>query len=109
MPETNNPKHSPAGLVLLAIILVLVGGGAVYWRLHPEVLERFGAKTATPPTTPETILRLHGSNTIGAQLAGALAEAFLKQQGAQTVWSVTGPLADEFSVHGTIPGDPARR
>ncbi len=106
MPETNNPKHSPAGLVLLAIILVLVGGGAVYWRLHPEVMERFGAKTAATPMAPETILRLHGSNTIGAQLAGALAEAFLKQQGAQTVWSVTGPLADEFSVHGTIPGDP---
>ncbi len=68
------------------------------WRFHPSFLQ---AKNAEP----ETILSLHGSNTIGAQLAGALAETFLKRQGAQTVTTVAGPRADEFSVRGVIPGD----
>ncbi|WP_446007746.1 substrate-binding domain-containing protein [Candidatus Electrothrix sp.] len=35
--------------------------------------------------TSKTILRLHGSNTIGAKLAPDLAEAFLKKIGADTV------------------------
>ncbi len=105
MLDENNPKHSPAGLVLVTSVLILIGGGVAYWHLHPEVLEKLWGKTAAPAEA-ETILRMHGSNTIGAQLAGALAEAFLKRQGAQTVWSIAGPQADEFSVHATIPGDP---
>ncbi len=48
---------------------------------------------------------MHGSNTIGAQLAGALAEAFLKRQGAQAVRTVAGPHPDEFNVLGSMPGD----
>ncbi|MCI5208927.1 MAG: hypothetical protein D3910_09055 [Candidatus Electrothrix sp. ATG2] len=35
--------------------------------------------------TQKTILRLHGSNTIGAKLAPDLAEAFLKTMGAESV------------------------
>jgi phosphate transport system substrate-binding protein len=48
---------------------------------------------------------MHGSNTIGAQLAGALSEAFLKRQGARSVRTVAGPRADEFRVLATMPGD----
>src|SRR5262249_15698371 len=60
-----------------------------------------GANTASSGGT--VLLRLHGSNTIGAQLAPALAEAFLRQRGAIDVKTLTRGQ-DEISVQGTLPG-----
>jgi len=53
-------------------------------------------------------LRLHGSNTIGTRLAPALAEEFLRKQGATDVRTVNGASPDEAIVSGVLPGD-ARR
>lgn len=54
------------------------------------------------------ILRLSGSNTIGAALGPALAEAFLRQsQGATNVKTVRGDKEDEVRVEGTLPGEPS--
>lgn len=100
MPQEKKSLRFPA--VLLIGVLVLIGVGAALWRLHPGI---FGANRAAAPAEPATILRLHGSNTIGAQLAGALAEAFLRRQGAQAVWTVAGPKADEFSIRANMPGE----
>ncbi|HYW73230.1 MAG TPA: protein kinase [Pyrinomonadaceae bacterium] len=52
-------------------------------------------------------LRLHGSNTIGAKLAPALAEAFLRKQGATNVRTINGASADEAKVVGLLPGNSA--
>src|SRR5215510_5259283 len=52
-------------------------------------------------------LRLHGSNTIGARLAPALAEEFLRRQGATDVRTVNGANPDESIVSGTLPGNAA--
>jgi phosphate binding protein len=41
--------------------------------------------SAVPAPKPEILLRLHGSNTIGAELAPILAEAYLKTQGVTDV------------------------
>ncbi len=49
------------------------------------------------------ILRLHGSNTIGAQLAPMLAQAFLKAQGAKNI-STKSTSVDELTVIGTLAG-----
>jgi phosphate transport system substrate-binding protein len=49
-------------------------------------------------------LRLHGSNTIGARLAPALVQEFLKKQGAVDVKTVNGPNPDEAIVSGMLPG-----
>jgi phosphate transport system substrate-binding protein len=51
----------------------------------------------------ETILRLHGSNTIGAQVAPALAEAYLKQLGANSVQQVETIPGVETLVEGHFP------
>lgn len=48
------------------------------------------------------ILRVHGSNTIGAQLLPALAEAFLKQRGATGIKTVPHGK-DEALVQGVLP------
>lgn len=50
----------------------------------------------------ETILRIHGSNTIGAKLAPALAEAFLKKLGADSVKVDTIAPKTEMNVEGTF-------
>jgi phosphate transport system substrate-binding protein len=51
-----------------------------------------------------TMLRLQGSNTIGSGLAPELAEAFLKNLGAQDVHRVPG-AANEVSISGRLPND----
>jgi phosphate transport system substrate-binding protein len=52
----------------------------------------------------EPILRLAGSNTVGAKLAPALAQEFLKQLGARDIRSLPGAKEDEESVQGVLPG-----
>src|SRR5262249_32881144 len=51
------------------------------------------------------VLKLHGSNTIGAALAPVLVEEFFKQQGATGVRIVNGTTPDELTVVGTLPGN----
>ena len=57
-----------------------------------------------PPIAQEPVLfRLAGSNTIGAELAPAWAEAFLRKKGARNVTQTSiGP--DHVSVQGILPG-----
>jgi phosphate transport system substrate-binding protein len=83
------------GVVLLGVLIYLFG------------LPKFGKdrNVAAAPSTAKIILRLSGSNTIGAALAPALAEGFLKQQGAADVKTVPGNKEDEVRVQGTAPGE----
>ena len=104
MREENESKGRSAGLFVFTVVIVLLaGGGLALWRFAPHFWEKTSTAAAAPP---EVILSMHGSNTIGAQLAGALAEEFMRRQGAQTVTISPGARADEFNVVATIPGDP---
>ncbi|MEP7010277.1 MAG: phosphate ABC transporter substrate-binding/OmpA family protein [Acidobacteriota bacterium] len=49
-------------------------------------------------------LRLHGSNTIGSDLAPALVEKFLNREGATGIHRVPG-AEDEVAVEGRLPGE----
>jgi phosphate transport system substrate-binding protein len=63
------------------------------------------APTPTPPplASEPVLFRLAGSNTIGAELAPAWAEAFLRKKGARDVKQISiGP--DHISVQGVLPG-----
>ena len=65
------------------------------------------AQAPSPATSPSVnliILRVHGSNTIGAQLMPSLAEKYLKEQGATDVRKIPSKL-DETIVQGVLPGD----
>lgn len=53
--------------------------------------------------TRETILRLHGSNTIGAELAPDLAKAFLTKMGAVLVEQVDLVPNTEMNIEGSFP------
>jgi len=80
-----------------ALLLACLGG--FFWLR----LGRPGAHSKISPD--DIILRLSGSNTIGEGLAPALAEEFLKRQGATEVKTVPGDRDDEVFVRGVFPGD----
>jgi phosphate transport system substrate-binding protein len=79
------------GVVLLAVL------GYFLWPTPNE--------KSVKPIPGTVVLRLSGSNTIGAALAPALAEEFLKQQGATSVKTVPGDREDEVRVQGILPGE----
>jgi phosphate transport system substrate-binding protein len=60
--------------------------------------------TNTCKAPPETLLRFHGSNTIGGKLLPALAEAFLKQQGYSNIHKLPGAKEDEGFIVGEQGG-----
>ena len=72
----------------------------------PEVLNPVTNSCQIPPPPPliETLLRFHGSNTIGGKLLPALAEAFMKQEGYANVHKTPGPKEDESFIVGEQSG-----
>lgn len=87
-------------------VIFLLGLGLIGYGLHRYGiidLNRWmpGASQASPGAV---ILRIHGSNTIGAQLAPALAEEYLRQKGARDV-KIIPQAADEVIVQGQMPGE----
>ncbi len=103
-------------LVMLAFVLIALLGAGFFFLLgetHSDKTNLVAANqaqaspppatpAAIPPTPATTILRLHGSNTIGAKLAPALATEFLKQvMQAKEIVRVPGQ-PDEQNVEGTL-------
>ncbi|MGA7379372.1 MAG: PstS family phosphate ABC transporter substrate-binding protein, partial [Terriglobales bacterium] len=95
MPARKIP-FTPVTAAIGAVLLVCLGG--LLWL----GLGRPGARSHI--NQDDIILKLSGSNTIGAALAPALAEAFLKQQGATEVKTFAGDRDDEVRVEGVLPG-----
>ena len=94
-------RKAPIGFKVLASIAVLLAGiccFAVWEKVN-------GAKAAGSAEPQRTILRLAGSNTIGDSLGPALAETFLKKQGASDVHILAGSNPQEKIVQGILPGD----
>jgi phosphate transport system substrate-binding protein len=75
--------------VFAAVMLVLLTWGAWYQFFAERV---------------ETVLRLQGSNTIGATLAPALVEEFLKRKGAHKVRREAGANEEEVRIVGSMGG-----
>lgn len=96
LTEVNGKKQQPFALVAALIVL----GLGLWWFFKKPVT---GDHPPPPPPASSTRvdLRLHGSNTIGAQLAPELAAEFLRSRGARNVTVIPGP-ADEFRVQGNI-------
>jgi phosphate transport system substrate-binding protein len=93
------------------VLIFLLGLALVGYSLQKYGVIDLGhlVSSGGPSSSSGTVmLRLHGSNTIGAQLAPALAEAFLRQRGATEIRTVTrGP--DEISVQGVLPDQSSPR
>ncbi|MBF0550469.1 MAG: phosphate ABC transporter substrate-binding/OmpA family protein [Deltaproteobacteria bacterium] len=115
----------------IAIVLVIAGVGLFYGlagspppkpepakikaaqRVEPARTEKTAkiSPADKPANVPQTqpgqvILRLHGSNTIGSKLGPALAEQFLKNEGAKKVIKVPSQKEEEETIRGDF-GDTA--
>ena len=96
-PFNSRKKPSAALFSAIAVSILILAACATWWiRAHL-------ANDAI--AMPKAILRLAGSNTIGDTLGPALAEAFLKNQGATDVRTVPGANPLEKIVEGVLPGD----
>src|SRR6516225_1719921 len=95
------PRKLPLSLVFgIATGLVLTVLGYFLWaRSHSSGIGSASASSGT------VVLRVSGSNTIGAALGPALAEDFLRRQGATSVKTVRGDKDDEVRVQGILPGE----
>ena len=101
-PRQHEAPRSRVPAKPLMVIAVLVLGALGYF-LWPK---SGGNSVPAPSGSSGTIvLRLRGSNTIGAALAPELAEEFLRQQGATGVKTVRGDREDEVRVQGVLPGE----
>lgn len=88
-----------AGSIVVAVVIVSI---AIYWL----TANRRGHSTVHASADQgRIILALSGANRIGSALAPALAEEFLKQQGAKEVKTVPGEKEAEVRVQGILPGD----
>src|SRR6516165_3333226 len=101
-PRRKIPLNLVFGIVTGLILTVL---GYFFWtRSHASGV---GAASGGPGAV---VLRVSGSNTIGAALGPALAEEFLRQrQGATGVKTVRGDKEDEVRVQGILPGESSPR
>jgi phosphate transport system substrate-binding protein len=93
--SSKKPGRKIPPLAIVAVVLVAIAG-VVYYLSSDDHGGGGGSG--------KIILRLHGSNTIGAQLAPALVEAFLKEQGATDIRVVPG-ANEESSVQAVLPGE----
>lgn len=80
------------------LIVQLLFFGFVAWKWAA------GGTRASAKTNGNVVLRLAGSNTIGASLGPALAQEFLKSLGATNIQMRPGETAEEKNVRGTLPG-----
>ncbi len=97
------PRKSNRWVVaaVIAVIPLVALAGFLAWK---KLGGSASATPARPAPTHDALLRLSGSNTIGATLGPALAEAFLKDQGATNVQILPGANPEESVVQGTLPG-----
>jgi phosphate transport system substrate-binding protein len=102
---SDSAARKPLVAWLLVPVCLFGFAAALLWvnagRERPE-----GA-LPSPDLPPRVVLRLHGSNTIGSKLAPALAEAFFRQRGAESVARVPGRCPEEVTVVARTPGGKA--
>jgi len=82
-PSLSRGPRSAVALAMWGVGALLVAW--VIWRVNTRPTVPSAASIAPPPpamTAPVLAIRMHGSNTIGGELAPALAEAFLQRRTA---------------------------
>ena len=72
------------------------------------IAQAAASASAAAPVRParQVALRIHGSNTIGKELAPTLCEDFLKYEGATSVQRKPGAREDEVDIEAVLPNQP---
>jgi phosphate transport system substrate-binding protein len=93
-------------LAVIAGILLLAG--IIGWFFLSGKKTKNTTTSTQSPSAADTLLRFHGSNTIGGKLLPALAEAFLKQEGYANVHREAGGNDEESNIVGEKNGTKSR-
>lgn len=93
---------APVVVILVSLFALLLLGGWWWVEHHPTP----GPKPGPNPRSGRSnaVLRLHGSNTIGAKLAPALVTAYLKAGGATEIQTRTTGK-EESEIRAMLPGE----
>ncbi len=94
------PSTIKAGRIFLFLTAVLLFGSLTACKWVKDII----SPSTVNSNSGEVILRLHGSNTIGAEFAPALIEEFLKKKGATNIKRIPGQ-AEEMTIEAVLPGD----
>lgn len=95
-------------MILSGIVLILLLIGAAAWFFLQDKGSSPSSNNIPPPLIPQaatTLLRVHGSNTIGGKLLPALATAFLQQEGYANDHKKEGTKEDESFIVGERNGN----
>ncbi len=79
-PAADWPRQRTGWVVFAAIGMLLSAALAVVFAFRPHPSTPVAVTAPVVPVAPPPSVRIHGSNTIGAELAPALAEAFLQKR-----------------------------
>ncbi len=96
--DTRVPRWSGTALVAGASLVAATGIALSVWLARGRDSRPVAPGATTPPVVVPIDLRLHGSNTIGAELVPALAEAFLQRRTAAKAVVRRRTAPDEVSV-----------
>ncbi|MBS1187594.1 MAG: serine/threonine protein kinase [Burkholderiaceae bacterium] len=96
-PEISG-RRNPINLMIAIFALVAIGFGMFSFFSSAPSAPTKQAIAASAPAKSNVMLRFAGSNTIGSELLPALAEAYLKKEGATAVKRTPGKDAEEVTV-----------
>jgi phosphate transport system substrate-binding protein len=104
-----NPASRTLTAIVAVALLLAIGGGLAYFWAHrsPAATGSNSASNTGVGTSASGVIpaiRLAGSNTIGAELGPALAEAWLAGKGASNIHRERGASAEEVRVTGSSGG-----
>ncbi len=104
--ENKRSAGLPLPLLLLgALFALMIGGGLYYFNSNRGHSESTPGAAMPSGQKGSVLLRLSGSNTIGAQLAPALVDAWLANQGVTSIHRETTGT-EEMRISGTKDGQP---
>jgi phosphate transport system substrate-binding protein len=98
---TRQSSKSAVVFAAIAAVVLLIG----FLASKKFASHETATVTVHPAATHDALLRLSGSNTIGATLGPSLAAAFLKDQGATDVKTLPGSNPEETIIQGILPGN----
>ncbi|MBV8901953.1 MAG: extracellular solute-binding protein, partial [Verrucomicrobia bacterium] len=106
-PFYPSPLMAAAAALAAAEDVVAIPGAAVP-AATPSLPAALPAFPAAPPAR-RVALRLHGANTVGAELAAMICEDFLKHEGATSIQRRPGPRENETNIEALLPNESADR
>ncbi len=101
-----DPKRRWVGAAVGSIALACGVAAVIVWTRHDAPAPTGSVASPPVPVVPANVLHLCGSNTIGADLAPALLDAFLRKKGATSIEHHAGAEPQQSEISAILDGTP---